>query len=55
MPVEEHEVASELIGLFLRILVVEIGLRLRALGSTTPWRPHREGGAEPDNAYYIHH
>ncbi|WP_460193276.1 Uma2 family endonuclease [Thermosynechococcus sp. FA-CM-4201] len=55
MPLEEHEFASELIGLFLRILVVETGLRLRSLRSTTLWRPDLERGAEPDNAYYIHH
>ncbi|URR36525.1 Uma2 family endonuclease [Thermosynechococcus sp. HN-54] len=55
MPLEEHEFASGLIGLFLRILVVETGLRLRSLRSTTLWRPDLERGAELDNAYYIHH
>lgn len=38
MPLEEHEFASERMGLFLRILVVETGLRRRSLRPTTLWR-----------------
>ncbi|WP_322745042.1 hypothetical protein [Leptolyngbya ectocarpi] len=34
-PLEEHECFSELIGLFIRILVVELGLRLKSMRSTT--------------------
>ncbi|MFG6105991.1 Uma2 family endonuclease [Leptothoe sp. EHU-05/26/07-4] len=53
MPLEEHERASELIGLFIRILVVELGLRLKSMRSTTLDRADLDKGAEPDNAYYI--
>ncbi|HIK47859.1 MAG TPA: hypothetical protein IGP82_04665 [Thermosynechococcus sp. M55_K2018_012] len=38
MPLEEHEFASERMGLFLRILLVETGLRRRSLRPTTLWR-----------------
>lgn len=54
MPLEDHEYASELMGLFIRILAVEMGLRLKSLRSTTLNRPDLDRGAEPDNAYYIH-
>lgn len=53
MPLEDHESASELIGLFIRILVVEMGLKLKSMRSTTLARPDLNRGAEPDNAYYI--
>jgi len=35
MPLEDHEFASELIALFIRILVEELGLKLKSMGSTT--------------------
>ncbi|MEO1404361.1 MAG: Uma2 family endonuclease [Cyanobacteria bacterium J06635_1] len=54
-PLEEHERASELIGLFIRILVVEMGLKLKSMRSTTLDREDLDRGAEPDNAYYIQH
>jgi Uma2 family endonuclease len=53
MPLEEHEFASELIGLFIRILVGEQGLKLKSIRSTTLDREDLDRGAEPDNAYYI--
>jgi Uma2 family endonuclease len=53
MPLEDHEQDSELIGLFIRILVVEMGLKLKSMRSTTLDRPGLNRGAEPDNAYYI--
>ena len=53
MPLEDHERARECIGLFIRILVVELGMRLKTLGSTTLDREDLQRGAEPDNAYYI--
>ncbi len=53
MPLEEHEYASELIGLFIRILAGEMGMRLKSLRSTTLDRADLNRGAEPDNAYYI--
>lgn len=53
MPLEDHESASELIGLFIRILVGELGLKLKSMRSTTLNREDLDRGAEPDNAYYI--
>ncbi|NJL83892.1 MAG: Uma2 family endonuclease [Chloroflexaceae bacterium] len=53
MPLEEHEFYRELIGLFIRILVVEMGLKIKTMGSTTLDRKDLDRGAEPDNAYYI--
>ena len=53
MPLETHEYSSELIGLFIRILVLEMGLKLKSMRSTTINRPDLERGAEPDCAYYI--
>lgn len=53
MPSELHEFTKELIGLFIRVLVVELGLNLKTLGSTTLDREDLDRGAEPDNAYYI--
>ncbi len=53
MPLEDHEYASELIGLFIRVLVVEMGLKLKSMRSTTLDREDLDRGAEPDNAYYI--
>lgn len=53
MPLETHEQGCELIGLFIRILVVEMGLKLKSLRSTRLEREDIDRGAEPDNAYYI--
>jgi Uma2 family endonuclease len=53
MPLEDHEYARELIGLFIRILVGEMGMPLKSMGSTTLDREDLERGSEPDNAYYI--
>jgi Uma2 family endonuclease len=53
MPLESHEFARELIGLFIRILVVEIGFKIKSMGSTTLDREDLDRGSEPDNAYYI--
>ncbi len=53
MPSQSHESFAEIIGLFIRILVVEMGLKLMSLRSTTLDRADLERGAEPDNCYYI--
>ncbi|NJK60997.1 MAG: Uma2 family endonuclease [Oscillatoriales cyanobacterium SM2_1_8] len=53
MPAEFHEFASDLIALFVRILVVEMGMDLKTMGSTTLDREDLNRGAEPDCAYYI--
>jgi Uma2 family endonuclease len=53
MPLEEHEFSGRLIELFVRILVIELGLKIKTMGSTTLDRSDLNRGAEPDNAYYI--
>ncbi|MDX2229834.1 MAG: Uma2 family endonuclease [Leptolyngbyaceae cyanobacterium bins.349] len=53
MPLEDHEFAVRLIELFIRILVVESGLDLKTMGSTTLNRRDLQRGAEPDNGFYI--
>jgi Uma2 family endonuclease len=53
MPLEEHESAAEFIGLFIRILVVEMRLKMKSMRSTTLDRADLDRGAEPDNCYYI--
>jgi len=53
MPLEEHEVAVRLLELFIRILVEEMGLKIKTMGSTTLNRADLEKSAEPDNCYYI--
>lgn len=53
MPLEQHEFSRCLIELLIRILVVELGLKIKTMGSTTLERSDLERGAEPDNAYYI--
>lgn len=53
MPSEFHEMYARLIERFIVILVVELGLKLKTMGSTTLDRPDLERGAEPDNGYYI--
>jgi Uma2 family endonuclease len=53
VPLEIHEQGSEFIGLFIRILVVEMGLKIKSMRSTTLDREDLNRGSEPDNAYYI--
>jgi Uma2 family endonuclease len=53
MPLEEHETLTEWIGLFIRILVEDLNLKLKSIRSTTLEYPQLDRGAEPDNAYYI--
>lgn len=53
MPLEEHERAVRMIELFIRILVVEMKLKMKTMGSTTLNFPELNRGAEPDNCYYI--
>ena len=52
-PLEEHESASDRIGIFIHILTEELNLNLKSLGSTTLKRPDLETGGEPDKCYYI--
>jgi Uma2 family endonuclease len=53
MPLEEHEFSGRLIERLIIILVVELGLTVKTMGSTTLDRADLDRGAEPDNAYYI--
>nr|MDF0368970.1 hypothetical protein [Nodosilinea sp. TSF1-S3] len=52
-PSEAHEFYARLIERFIIILVVELGMRVKTLGSTTLDREDLDRGAEPDNGYYI--
>jgi Uma2 family endonuclease len=53
MPLESHEFALRLIERFIIILVFEMGMKIKTMGSTTLDREDLDRGAEPDNAYYI--
>ena len=53
MPLEIHEFSARLIELFVRILVVELGMKIKTMGSTTLDREALDRSAEPDAAYYI--
>jgi Uma2 family endonuclease len=53
MPLEIHEFSARLIEKFIWILVVELGMKVKTMGSTTLDRAALERSAEPDNAYYI--
>ena len=53
MPLEDHEFAVRLIERFILILIVELGMNLKTMGSTTLDRERLDRSAEPDNAYYI--
>lgn len=55
VPLEDHEFALRLIELFIRLLVLEMGLDMKTMGSTTMNRQDVKKGAEPDCAYYIQH
>ncbi|MCT7968177.1 Uma2 family endonuclease [Laspinema sp. D1] len=53
MPLESHEFCLRLIERFILILVFEIGMKIKTMGSTTMDREELDRGAEPDCAYYI--
>jgi Uma2 family endonuclease len=53
MPLQKHDSIVRFIDIFIRILVVELGLKIKTMGSTTLNRPDLERSAEPDNCYYI--
>ncbi len=53
MPLEDHEFAIRLIELFIRVLVGEMGMKIKTMGSTTMNREGLQRGSEPDCAYYI--
>ena len=53
MPLESHERSTRLIERFIIILVTEMGMMIKTMGSTTLDREDLLKSAEPDNAYYI--
>ncbi len=53
MPLESHERSARLIELFIRVLIVEMGMMVKTMGSTTLDREDMLKSAEPDNGYYI--
>ncbi|MGC1306680.1 MAG: Uma2 family endonuclease [Phormidesmis sp.] len=53
MPLEDHEFSVRLIERFVLILVFELGMELKTMGSTTLDREALDRSAEPDDAYYI--
>jgi Uma2 family endonuclease len=53
MPLEDHEFASRMVELFIRILVEELGMEIKTMGSTTLKYRDLDRSPEPDNAYYI--
>jgi Uma2 family endonuclease len=50
---EYHERSARLIEHFIRVLVMELGLKMKTMGSTTLDREDLFKSAEPDNGYYI--
>jgi Uma2 family endonuclease len=53
MPLEGHERSARLIERFILILVMEMGMKFKTMGSTTLDRKDLLKSAEPDNGYYI--
>lgn len=53
VPLEAHESPSDLTGILITTLVVESGMNLKCLASTTLRREKLDRGAEPDKCYYI--
>ena len=53
VPLEAHENPSDVIGDFIKVLVIESGLNIKSMASTTLRRQALLKGAEPDKCYYI--
>lgn len=53
VPLEAHENPSEIIGAFIRQLVVDSGCDIKSMASTTLRRKELQKGAEPDKCFYI--
>lgn len=52
-PLPEHEDAKIIIGSLIRVLVEELDLPCRGLGSATFRRQEKKKGLEPDDCFYI--
>jgi Uma2 family endonuclease len=55
IPLESHERFALLFEIFIRVLVVEMGLKVKSMRSTILAREDLLKSAEPDNGYYIQH
>ena len=53
VPLENHEFFLRLIERFIVVLVEELGMDMKTMGSTTLTYENLERGSEPDCAYYI--
>ncbi len=53
VPLEAHENPSDIIGAFIRRLVVDSGRDIKSMASTTLRRKKLQKGAEPDKCFYI--
>lgn len=53
MPLPEHEIAKELIGDMVKLILDELELDSESYGSTTFKRPEMLAGIEPDTCFYI--
>ncbi len=53
VPLETHERSARLIERFILILITEMGMKIKTMGSTTLEREDLLRSAEPDNGYYI--
>ncbi|KAI9130564.1 Uma2 family endonuclease [Acaryochloris sp. CCMEE 5410] len=53
VPLEAHENPSDIIGAFIRRLVVDSGCDIKSMASTTLRRNELQKGAEPDKCFYI--
>jgi Uma2 family endonuclease len=53
VPLEAHENPNEVMGAFITTLVIESGLNMKSMASTTLKRSVLQKGAEPDKCYYI--
>ncbi|MEB3161075.1 MAG: Uma2 family endonuclease [Synechocystis sp.] len=53
MPSEDHEFYLRLIEVFIRILVYELGMKMKTMGSTTMNFERQQRSSEPDCAYYF--
>jgi len=52
-PSESHETATRLIEKFIWIILFELRMKVKTMGSTTLNYPGLEKASEPDNCYYI--
>lgn len=52
-PLRRHEWMKTLLGRFIEILTLELGIRISSAGSTTLKDQLKELGLEPDESYYV--